>query len=70
MDGTQGQFLYGVRLIWIQSFFFLLDCLTKDKEHSQPYYLLIVAWREREEELMTFLWVLAWREIQTASSRI
>ena len=42
-DMTQDQFLIRVKLVWIQSF--LLDCLTKAKEPSLPYYLPIATER-------------------------
>ena len=33
---TQGQFLSGIKWVWIQLFFSLSDCLTKQ---SLPFYL-------------------------------
>ena len=44
-DTTQGQYLSGVKLVWIQSSFSLMSCHTKAKEHSLPYYLLIAGGR-------------------------
>ena len=42
---TQGQFLSGVKLIWIQFSFSLTVSLTKAKEPSLPFYLAIAGVR-------------------------
>ena len=49
-DVTQGQFLCGVQLVWIQNF---TGCLNKVKEPSLPYYSLI-AWSGENRLIYAF----------------
>ena len=61
---TQGQFLSGVKLIWIQFSFFLISYLTKALKKIQ------FALFGRRNRFMPFLWALVQSEMETASSRI
>ena len=68
-DETQGQFLGGVQLIWIQSFPSPpLVTLLKLKKASLPSNLSIAG--KRADRWRLFPRALVWSEIQTALSRI
>ena len=62
-DVTQGQFLRSKACLNSEFSISLTGCLSKAKEPSLPYYLLI-------DEFMPFSGALAWFKTQTASSSI